>query len=98
MGHLPASEENADFDPVTLFNKFKSVFKLKIEIMLFGFWSELNFLQMNHFLVLLCFVGTFALLVLILPVIHDPANRRFCAGCHFYQIQTKLFGLVYGVI
>ena len=53
--------------------------------------AKLDFLNRDVLLMLLGFVLLLIELVEILPVIHDPANRRGCSGRDFYQIQTALF-------
>jgi hypothetical protein len=54
-------------------------------------WPKLHFLDGDVSLVLLRFVLFLVELVQVLPVIHDPANRRACSGSDFHQIQTPLY-------
>jgi hypothetical protein len=37
-------------------------------------------------------MGSLGLLIFVLPVIHDPADRRAGIGSHLHQVQTLFFG------
>ena len=76
MLHLPASENHGELDLVLLFEKFLRVLHLELEIVLFDLRPELDLLQMRYMLFLLGITGLLALLVLVLPKIHDLADRR----------------------
>ena len=71
---------------------------LELKIMLFGFRPELNFLHDDLFLMLFGLMRPFALLVLELAVVHDPAHRRIRSGSHLDKVQFLRLGKGKGLL
>ncbi len=70
---------------------------LHLVIGFLGAGTELDFLDLDVFLLLLGDAGFLGLLEPELAVIHDPADRWFAIGGDFHQIETRLFGQILGL-
>ena len=67
-------------------------FFLNVVIVLVDLRPELDFLDLDDVLVPLRFAGALLLLVLVLPVIHDPADRRHGRGRDLHEVEPLLPG------
>ncbi len=84
--HFPATKLHGDLHFVVMFEESAYLVDFRFNIVLTGFWPQANFLELG--LVLFGF-GLFPRkLILVLAVIHDPANGRAFEGRHFHEIQT----------
>ena len=90
--HFAAAEENRRLDLVAVFNEALDVVLLELVIVLVHLRAELDFLDLDHLLVALRFAGPLLLLVLILAVVHDPADRRHGGRRDFDQVEAFLSG------
>jgi hypothetical protein len=54
--------------------------------------SKFDLLHFDHVLVLLGFARALLLLILVLPVVHDPADGRHRRGRDLHQVETFLSG------
>ena len=88
MGHFPATENDARLGFVPFSQESHDVILFELKIVLFSLRPEFYLLYDNLLLMLLCFVGPFALLVLELTIIHDPANGGTGSRSHFHKIQS----------
>jgi hypothetical protein len=80
--HFSAPKNNRCLGLIPFINESDNVVLLKLKVVFFGFGPEFDFLQNHLLLVLLCLVGSFALLVLEFAIIHDPANWGIGARCN----------------
>src|SRR5690606_12281917 len=90
MGHLPAAEPQGYLGLVTLVEELDKVTKLDLIVPFFRPWTKLDFLDLNLLLILPR--GGLLLLLLedVLAVVHDTADRRFCVGGDFNQVELGL--------
>ena len=75
MGHHPSVKHYLDLDLIPVIQKPQSIPQLELVIVLLNLWLELNLLEVDDLMILLGCVGAFALLILVLPKIHQPTNR-----------------------
>ena len=84
-----SSEQNVDLYLVVLGKKLSSLSDLHFDVVLAGFCSHTNLLNLNGVL-----FGTalklLLFLVLRLPEVHDPANWRTNSRAHFDKIQPGI--------
>jgi hypothetical protein len=97
MGNFPAAKEDGNFDPVSFAEKALDMAKLKLEIMFLRAGSYLDLFHMDDGLMFPGLLDPFVLLVLVLPVIHDPANWRLRIGSHLHQVQSSFLGEFHGL-
>ena len=87
MRHFPAAEFEGHLDLHVLAQKTDGVFDFDPQVVGINFWAELDFLYLGRVLVLLGFLVPLGLLVAILTVIHQSADRWVGGGCDFDQIH-----------
>src|SRR5262245_32505678 len=92
MRHLASTKENRRLDLVTLFEEALDVLLLELVIVLVDLRAELDLFDQDHFLVLLRLTRALLFLVLVLPEVHDAANRRVCRGGDLDEVETLRLG------
>ena len=92
MSHFPSPKHDSRLYFVFPLQEADDVIFLELIIVCINLGPELHLLELNALLVLLGLLCLFALLVPILPVVHDPADRRFGHRCDFYQVQPFVQG------
>src|SRR5690606_17863734 len=98
VSHLTTAESQRYLGLVPFAEEAHQVAKLDLIIAVLGSWTELDFLDLNLFLILL---GCCLLLLLfeqVLAVIHDATNWRKGFGGNFHQIQLYLFRELQGFV
>lgn len=92
VGHLASLETERSLHLVAFLQKTNCLITARLVIVVVNGDGELDFLDSNRLLPLTS--GTFALflLVKILAVILNAADRRNCVGRNFYQIQPAFAG------
>ncbi len=90
MRQFTAAEHDRDLDLIALVQELPDVVGLGLKVVDIDFRPVLHFLDRNHVLMLLGFLGALALLILILAIIHDPAHGRRRIRRHFHQIETTI--------
>ena len=86
--HLAPAEEHRRLDLVAFLEEPLDVLLLELVIVLVHLRPELDFLDLDDLLVLLRLARALGLLVLILPVVHDPADRRHGGRGDLHEVQT----------
>ncbi len=76
MSILAAPEHDSQFDLVSFFEKASGMPDLELEIMIIGLGPHLDFLEFNTHLLLARLRSPLGLLILVLAIVHDTANRR----------------------
>lgn len=86
--HLASSEEYRELHPVAFFEEFTCVIYLYIQVVLFGFRPESDFLQCRGVLLVffMCLTCLSFLLIQPLAVIYYPANGRLTRWSDFYKV------------
>src|SRR5688572_12769039 len=90
--HFAAAEENRRLDLVAVFNEALDVVLLELVVVLVDLRAKLDLLDLDHLLVTLGLARPLLLLVLILAVVHDPADRRHGGRRDFDQVEAFLSG------
>jgi len=90
MSHLATTEHDRYLDFIPFTKETHGIFYLEQVIVLVSFGTQFYFLNFNPDLLLFCIGSTLALLVLVLAVIHDPANRGFRGWRNFDQVEARL--------
>ena len=75
---------------ILLRQKLLDSFNLEVEVMRFGFWSELDFFGLNNRLFLFGLLLFFLQLIPVLVEIHDSTDRRIGLSGNFNQIQILI--------
>jgi len=88
MERLPSPEHDRDLDLGSLAEKAHDVPLLGLVVMDPDLWSELDLLDLNLELMLPGLLGALLLLVAVLRVVHDPRDRRICAGRDLHEIEA----------
>ena len=88
MRVLAAPEEDRRLNLVTLGEEALDVLLLELVVVLVDLGPELDLLDLDDLLVLPGLAGLLLLLVLVLPEVHDPADRRHGGRGDFHQVQT----------
>ena len=86
------AEEDRRLDLVAFLDEPLNVVLLERVIVLVDLGPELDFLDLDDVLMPLRFPGALLLLVLVLPVIHDPADRRDRRGRNLHEVEPFLPG------
>src|SRR5262249_25743773 len=86
--HLTAAELERDLHFHVLAKKIDGMPNFYTEIMRINFRAQLNFFDFGGMLMLLGFFITFGLLVAVLAIIHQSANRRSGVGSNLNQIHA----------
>src|SRR5262249_34759287 len=76
MRHFASAEENRRLDLVAFFEEALDVLLLELVVVLVDLRAELDLFDQAHVLVRLCLTPTLLFLILVLPEVHDAANRR----------------------
>ena len=92
MGHLTTAEADRDFDLVSFFKESAGVLQLDVEVVLVGFWTELDLFYGDGGLGLSGGGFFLFLLVLHLPEITDLTDRWAGVWRHFDKIEASVFG------
>src|SRR6185436_7054950 len=92
MRHLAAAEEDRRLHLVAVLEEALDVLLLELVVVLVDLRAELDLLDLDHFLVLARFTRPFLLLVLVLPEVHDPADRRDGGRRNFHQVEPLGLG------
>ena len=96
--NLPAPKHHGDLDFVFATEKLADVTHFRLEIVLTGFGSHLDFFDLKRGLFLFGLLLLLGLLVFEPPVVHDLADRRFRIGRDLYQIETIIVRLGQGLM
>src|SRR3546814_19249914 len=89
MGHLATAEADHDLDLVALVKKARDRAELGLVIAIFRRWTEFDFLDLDLLLLFLRSVRGLVLLIKVLAVIHDLADRRFRVWRNLNQIERS---------
>src|ERR1044072_1166557 len=90
MRHLATAEEDRRLDLVTFAQEALDVLLLELVVMLIDLGPELDLLDLDHLLMLLGLARSFLFLVLILPEVHDPADRRHRSRGDLDEVESLL--------
>jgi hypothetical protein len=85
--HLSSPEDNGSLCLIPFRQESHDVVFLKLKIVLLRLWPEFNFFDGNLLLMLLCFMGPLAFLILEFAVIHNPANRGIGSWSYLHEIH-----------
>ncbi len=85
VSQLAAAKHQGDLHFVLLLQEADSLLHLEIDIVLTRFWTETNFFDSGVVRVLM---GLLFLFILVLAVVHDPADRRALVGRHLHKIEA----------
>src|SRR6185436_18603840 len=75
--HFAAAKPDCGFHFVAILQPLARMFHAVVVIVIVGTRSELNFIDRNRYLLLLCLICLLLCFVLILSEINNPANGRF---------------------
>jgi hypothetical protein len=92
MRHFAPAEENRRLDLVAFFEEALDVLLLELVVVFVDLRAELDLFNQDHFLVLLRLTRALLFLVLVLPEVHDAANRRVRRWRDLDEIQTLRLG------
>ena len=92
MSDLTTSETQGDLALVAVIKKTLDVAHLDVVVTVVCTGPELNFLDLNDFLLGLGFGGFFLLRILELAVIHKPTHRRHGRGGYLNKIDISITG------
>src|SRR4030095_10692270 len=90
MRNLATAEEDRRLDLVTFAQEALDVLLLELVVMLIDLGPELDLLDLDHLLMLLGLARSFLFLVLILPEVHDPADRRHRSRGDLNEVESLL--------
>src|SRR4051812_10581689 len=90
MRHLAAAEENRRLHLVAVLEEALDVLLLELVVVLVDLRPELDLFDEDHLLVLLRLARALLFLVLILPEIHDAADRRHGRRRDLDQVEPLL--------
>ena len=90
MCHLTSTETQGDLAFITIFQELDDVAELDVVVTFIGPWAELDFLDGNHFLLQLGFMGFFLLGIPELAIVHKTADRRTGSRGHLNDIDIRL--------
>ncbi len=93
MGHFPSTETEGHLDFVAFFEEFLDRTHLNLVVMRVDIRAKLDFLHLNGLLLFARFCSFFLGLELILPEIHDLANRDFTVGSNLNEIEPGFLSL-----
>src|SRR6185436_2537264 len=88
--HLAPAEEDRRLDLVPVLEEALDVLLLELVVVLVHLRPELDFLDLDDFLVLLRRPRALLLLVLIAPEVHDAADRRDRRRGDFHEVEPLL--------
>ena len=84
MRDFSAPEHHRGLDLVFLFQKPENMILFEVVIMFVDFGPKLDLLDLDRLLMPLCLLSPLALLIAVLSIIHDSANRRIGRWCNFH--------------
>lgn len=90
MDHFSSSEPYGYLGLVPLFEKLAHMLELELIVVLFGLRPKFHLLDDYCMLMFLGLFRTLTLLILVLAVIHYPADRRVGLGSNFYEVELLL--------
>jgi hypothetical protein len=90
--HFATLEADVHFDLVTLFQEAADIAQFDAVIADVGGGAEFDFLDFDHFLLLLGGCGFLLQLEAVFAVIHDATDRWILVGLDFNQIHAGFFG------
>ena len=90
MRHLAAAEEDRRLDLVAFLEEALDVLLLELVVVLVDLRPELDLLDLDHLLVLLGLARALLLLILVLPEVHDAADRRHGRRRDLDQVEPLL--------
>src|SRR5262249_31526942 len=88
--HLAPAEEDRRLHLVPVREEALDVLLLELVVVLVHLRPELDFLDLDDFLVLFRRPRALLLLVLIAPEVHDAADRRYRRGGDFHEVEPLL--------
>src|SRR5829696_2044604 len=94
VGHLASAEPDDALDLVAVLEETDHVVLLEVEVVLVDAGAELHLLDHDHLLLLLRLVLLLLLLELVLPVVHDLADRRVGGRRDLDEVEVLLSGHV----
>ena len=92
MGDLPPTEADADLDLVAVLQELDGVAEFGLNVVFLDSGGELHLFERYDALILAQVAFPLGLLVAVLVVVHQLADRGLSIRCDLYQIQTGLFG------
>src|SRR5262245_4268119 len=87
MGDGPAAEEHGDLHPVPFAEEVADVPDLEVDVVTARLRAELHFLELAGGVLLARLLLLLLLRILVLAVVHDPADRRCGGGRDLDQIE-----------
>ncbi len=96
-GHFTTAKTQRDLGLVTLIQETDQIAQLDGIVAVIGARAEFDFLDLDHLLFELGFVGLLGFLVFELAVVHQPADRRNRLRRNFYQIHIRRFRQTKGI-
>ena len=96
MGGLPPAEHDRDLDLRALVEEPNDVALLGLVVLDGDLRPELDLLDVNLGLVLSSLLGLLLLLVPVLPVVHDPGDRRLRLRRYLDEVEVFAVGIVEG--
>lgn len=96
MCELPATKDHRYLDLMACFEKLQRVSKFELEVMLVDSRAHPDALDLGHPLLLLGLALTLPLLILILAVVHYPADRRIGGRSNLDEIQALTLRVIKG--
>ncbi len=97
MGHLTTTKHDRYLDLVSLFEEFSNVIRFRVEIVIVDFRTVLDLFHGDGVLMLARLLRPLALLIAILPIVHNAAYGRYRLACNLHQIQAALFRFADGI-
>src|SRR5712692_10268929 len=92
MAHLRSTELDADPHPIAFCEELLNLAGLHVNIMVICTWTHANLFQRDGFLILAGLVLFLCLLVFILTIVHQFADRWESIGRNLNQIEIALTG------
>jgi hypothetical protein len=92
MRIFPPAKEDRRFDLVALCQEALDVLLLELVVVLVDARAKLDLLDLDDLLMLFRLPRTLLLFVLVLPEVHDPADRRHGSGRDLDQVESLAAG------
>src|SRR6266508_18384 len=96
VGHLPSAEHDRDLDLVALLEEPLDVALLGLVVVRVDLGPHLHFLEHHEALLAPGLLGLDGLLVLVLRVVHQLADRRLGERCDLDEVEVELVGHALG--
>ena len=97
MGQLPAAEEQIDPNLIAFREEFPNILQFYLEVMVIYLGADPDEFELRGFLLTVRIFVPFALLILELTIVHNPAHRGLPIGGNLDQIQIPLRGCLQGI-